>query len=741
MNGIIKRIFIIVTCILVISLAGCAAKDITDINSIEDVKDMKLRIAHSSSIDLDRQIQKISPESEILLLDSKDAINAFYGNKIDGFVDYKMTCDNLVKASKGKLKIAEGLIDTFKVAFAISKSSNIPDLDSKVNDFIESNRELINEIYDRWQVEGYDEKMHDIPKVSNPEYTLVVGTVGFVKPYCYYKDNKLTGAEIEVAYHLASYLNADIRFEDGDYNGILIGINNGKYDLLAANLFMTEERAETINFSEPYRNVDIYMVVRNDSDNKNLNLHSLDGKKAGVLTGTPHADMINAVIDNASFEYYNSFTDLALALRQNKLDFFVNNDVAFNLMRDTYPEFFALDESICTFDVGTIFPKNRDNQELINRFNEYIAGVKADGTLEKLKNYWLNINEWERLEIVKDGANGTLTLGTCTANKPFAMVVDGEYAGFEIALINDFCKKYGYGLKIEDCDFAGMLTGIANGKYDFAAAQVAYTKERAENVIYSDFYYVQNVVAIMNGNRTDITNNEGFVENVKVGFKKTFIDENRYMMILSGIWVTLVITVLGFLLAAVVGALVCAMSMCNIKGLRIFANVYSKIMQGTPIVVVLMIIYYVIFGKINISGIFVSILGFGLTTAAYLAQIYKGAIEQVDKGEIEAARSLGLSKLSTFFGIILPQAIRLMLPPLSSQLVGLMKGTSIVGYIAVMDMTKVSDIIRSSTYEALFPLLAIALIYFLISTIILLIIDRISYRLNPANKERKVKGV
>ena len=210
---------------------------------------------------------------------------------------------------------------------------------------------------------------------------------------------------------------------------------------------------------------------------------------------------------------------------------------------------------------------------------------------------------------------------------------------------------------------------------------------------------------------------------------------------LSGIRVTLVITVLGFLLAAVVGALVCAMSMCNIKGLRIFANVYSKIMQGTPIVVVLMIIYYVIFGKINISGIFVSILGFGLTTAAYLAQIYKGAIEQVDKGEIEAARSLGLSKLNTFFGIILPQAIRLMLPPLSSQLVGLMKGTSIVGYIAVMDMTKVSDIIRSSTYEALFPLLAIALIYFLISTIILLIIDRISYRLNPANKERKVKGV
>lgn len=503
-----------------------------------------------------------------------------------------------------------------------------------------------------------------------------------------------------------------------------------------SNLYITEEIAKTESLSEPYYDLNGRMGVKNNSEKKYTKLDDLKNKRAGVLTGTPQEAFVREAIGDVQFYYFNSFTDLAIALKENKIDFFLNNTLAYSLMKEEYTNFDYIDETICALDIGTIFPKNKNNKKLVSEYNEYIKEIRENGKLDELTDYWLNNKEWEKVNIKKSGENGILKFATCTSSKPFSLRIDGEYAGFDVAIVNGFCEKYGYGLEIEDTDFAGILAGITNGKYDLAASQIAYTDERAESVLYSEFYYVQKIVAIIMDDSIDIEK-DSFSNRFKSGLKKTFIEENRYQMILSGIKVTIIISILGFLLAIILGVILCAMSMSRVKPLRIITNIYSKVMQGTPIVVILMIIYYIIFAKSGISNVLVAIIGFGVSSAANLSQIYVGAISQVNKGEIEAALSLGFSKGRAFAGIVLPQAIRFMLPALGSQFVALMKGTAIVGYIAVMDMTKVSDIIRSSTYEAVFPLLSVALIYFIISTIILLIFDALVYHMNPVNRRRK----
>ncbi|MCQ2771444.1 MAG: amino acid ABC transporter permease, partial [Clostridia bacterium] len=240
----------------------------------------------------------------------------------------------------------------------------------------------------------------------------------------------------------------------------------------------------------------------------------------------------------------------------------------------------------------------------------------------------------------------------------------------------------------------------------------------------------------------DVTvDEETFWESIKDSFHKTFVEQKRWQLILSGLLSTLIITVFGFILANVLGAAACAMAMAKSKILKAIASAYSSIMQGTPMVVVLLILYYVIFGHSSLSGTIVAIIGFGLVTGAYMAQLFQGALQGVDKGQIEASLALGFSKAKTFRYIIFPQALRSAITGYFSQIISLLKSTAIVGYIAVNDLTKVGDIIRSSTYESLFPLLSIAIIYFLVAALLLFILRRCLSALAYKRGYKKIKGV
>lgn len=210
-----------------------------------------------------------------------------------------------------------------------------------------------------------------------------------------------------------------------------------------------------------------------------------------------------------------------------------------------------------------------------------------------------------------------------------------------------------------------------------------------------------------------------FFHSVADSFYRNVIFENRYLLIVDGLKTTVVISILASALGTVLGGLICFMRMSASGVLSIPARVYIALLRGTPVLVVLMISYYVVFASVNISPVLVAVIAFGLNFAAYVAEIYRSGIEGVDRGQAEAGIAMGFTRIGTFRTIILPQMVRRILPVYKGEFISLVKMTSIVGYIAVQDLTKASDIIRSRTFDAFFPLVMVAIIYFLISWLLM----------------------
>jgi len=201
-------------------------------------------------------------------------------------------------------------------------------------------------------------------------------------------------------------------------------------------------------------------------------------------------------------------------------------------------------------------------------------------------------------------------------------------------------------------------------------------------------------------------------------FHLCFVKNGRYDYLLQGLGVTLEVALSAIILGLFIGFVVAVIRSTHDKYGRIgfldfLAKVYLTVIRGTPMVVQLLITYYIILRSVD-SKVLIAILAFGINSGAYQAEIIRAGIESIDSGQMEAGRALGLSYFRTMFNIILPQAIRNVLPALGNEFIVLMKDTSIVGYIALIDLAKGGDIIRSQTYSVYLPYLTIAAIYLLL---------------------------
>lgn len=236
-------------------------------------------------------------------------------------------------------------------------------------------------------------------------------------------------------------------------------------------------------------------------------------------------------------------------------------------------------------------------------------------------------------------------------------------------------------------------------------------------------------------------------------FYLNFIKDDRWKYITSGLGNTLKITVFALIFAVIIGVLVAIIRYSYDKNhtnkagnfiqsllqfLLAVANgichVYLTIIRGVPVVVQLMIIYFIIFASPNVSKIFCAVVAFSLNSGAYVAEIVRGGLNSVDKGQFEAGRSLGFGYIATMWYIILPQAFKNILPALGNEAIMLLKDTSISGYVAIQDLTKGGDIIRSRTYDAFMPLIAVALIYLILVTILTLLLRRLERRLQSSER-------
>ncbi len=459
----------------------------------------------------------------------------------------------------------------------------------------------------------------------------------------------------------------------------------------------------------------------------------LEDKRIGVMTGAIQEQQVKERFPDAEIFYFNSDTDSLNALRAGKIDAFATAEPLLRYMMTENPDVTYLEEFLSGgMEVGAVFPKNDRGQFLCDQFSEFIRDIRKNGVYDDIQNTWFGMDEDKRkvddLYNLK-ATNGTLTMAADTSFVPFAYIKDYKPVGIEIDTAVRFCKEYGYGLELVSMDFSGIIPSVVTGKVDFASSAIAYTPERAESVLFSEPTYVSHsVIAVLK----DTSGPEaGFFTSVSESFQRTFVKEERWMLFLEGIITTLLITVFSIFFGTVLGFSV--FMLCR-KG-NYWANAITRfciwLVQGMPVVVLLMILYYIIFGATDISGTVVSVVGFTLVFGAGVYGMIKAGVGAVDRGQLEAAYTLGYTDRYAFFKIILPQALPHFMPAYKGEITSIIKATAVVGYIAVQDLTKMGDIIRSRTYEAFFPLISVAVIYFLLAALLTFFVNRIELRIDP----------
>ena len=241
---------------------------------------------------------------------------------------------------------------------------------------------------------------------------------------------------------------------------------------------------------------------------------------------------------------------------------------------------------------------------------------------------------------------------------------------------------------------------------------------------------------------------QDFFSEISSSFEKTFITDDRWLQLLNALGVTVQITIFAALIGLVLGFLIAVIRSTHdmtvqgkkcrnfsdfiLKFLNFLCNIYITIIRGTPVVIQLMIMYFIVFASSR-NGIFAAILSFGINSGAYVAEIVRSGIMSIDKGQFEASRSLGFNYRSTMIHIILPQAFKNILPALGNEFIVLVKETSVAGYVALQDLTYVGNLIRSRTYEAFFPLITVALIYLIIVLILTFLLKKLERRLRNSD--------
>ncbi len=224
---------------------------------------------------------------------------------------------------------------------------------------------------------------------------------------------------------------------------------------------------------------------------------------------------------------------------------------------------------------------------------------------------------------------------------------------------------------------------------------------------------------------------------MKDSLYKTLIVDDRYKYILNGLTTTVIIAFFAVIIGIIIGTLVSLIRNnyeVNKKGkiLNKICEIYVNVIRGTPVILQLMIIYYVIFKSVNINITLVGIIAFGINSGAYVSEIIRSGINSIDKGQLEAGLSLGLNYHKTMKLIILPQAIKNILPALGNEFITLLKETSVGAYIGILELTKASDIISSRTYDYFFPLIIVAIIYLIMTLGLSKLVNLMERRLNNA---------
>ena len=474
-------------------------------------------------------------------------------------------------------------------------------------------------------------------------------------------------------------------------------------------------------------------------------LKELEGKKIGFITGSIFETVVSEKMPyTGEHLFFSSLADTVAALKAGKVDAACNNLPGCTLAVSRINGIAILPEYVSPEVKGFIFPKG---STLTAQMDAVLDKFKADGVLDALRDKWLNGDNSAKTlpEQVWLGQNGTIRAIASGIHEPLDyMGDDGVLTGYDVELALLIAKELDMKIEFTVAPFDAILASVQSKKVDMGLGSITITEERKQSVDFSQTIFESAVVLIVRTSAESSTKTPGMSNiwsNLNSSFKKTFIVENRWKMILSGFGYTLLISAVAGILGVLLGFLLVIVRRKEVRGMKIIISCYTALMSGLPIVVILMVLYYIVFGSMNIPGILVAIIGFGLSFGSRSYGIIWNAVQAINLGQEEAALALGYSREQAFRKVILPQAHSIYVPLLQSQFVSLVKETSVAGYITVIDLTRAGDLIRSRTMEAFFPLIAIALIYFILTWSLSMGIKMLQSSFDLNKRPRKIQGV
>lgn len=700
---------------------------------------------------------------------------------------------------------------------------------------------------------GFSEKSH-------AETTYKIGTDLTFAPFEFQdSEGNYIGIDVDLINKIAEDQGFKVDLRPLGFDSSIQGVQSDQLDGMIAGMSITDERKKTFDFSEPYFDSGIQMAVHKDN-NDITSYDDLKGKTVAAKIGTESATFLEENKDKYgySIKQYEAADALYNALSNNNvqaifddypvLGYAVNNGQPFKLVGD--------------YEVGSSYGfavKKGQNKELLDKFNQGLKDLKADGTYDEIVSKYISTGsgttapsgEMKKVEPKKD----TYVIASDSAFAPFEYQdSDGEYKGIDVDLLTRAAEMQGFNLQFKFIGFSSAMQALESGQADGMIAGMTITDERKENYDFSKPYFqsgIQLAVAKDNNDIKAYEDLDGKTVGAKVGTEsadflkahqdqygykiknfdaadqlydalkvgsidammddypvigyavqqgqdlKTPIDresggeygfavkkgqnpellemfnealaemqrtgeydqilsthigdgsttdnddsvdestiggllKNNYPALLEGLWKTIVLALVSFALALVLGVIFGLFRVSPVKGLRLFAGIYIDVIRGIPMMV---LAFFIFFGLPGMTGITIpdflaGIITLTLNASAYIAEIVRGGINAVPIGQMEASRSLGLSYNKTMQKIILPQAIKIMIPSFINQFVISLKDTTIISAIGVVELLQTGKIIVARTTQSSYVYLIIAIMYLILITLLTKLANRLDKKVN-----------
>ena len=704
----------------------------------------------------DKFVLKRFPDAKIEYYNSVyDCVLAVQSGKVDATVYDQPVLQNVAAKTEGLVVLSELLLPD-NYGFAVDKENlKLKEVIDSLIDEIKGNG-VYGDMSSRWFPAQGSPKAMPLVKINPTNGTIRFGTAALTEPMSYIDKNRnIVGFDIEFASYIAQKLGKNLEIVNLEFGALLPALISGKVEMIGAGISITEERAKKVLFSKSYYNGGLVALVKKSDSEKQVTKQQksetkslLSGKKLGVLMGSIHDAYASKTYPDVSLYPFNTMPDMLLALQAGKVDAaFVDHTSVKEIFSKNH-DFDILEKNIFTTDIAAGFRKQ--DTLLRSKYNQFLKTIKSNGIYDAMVDRWMNQTDAVIPDIPSQNLNGQLNVGVVSdIGLPFTSKIGEVWKGFDLELSMRYAAWLGKKLVLTDIPFGSLLPSLVSGKIDVISASMMITEERKKQIDFSDPYYAagatililkeKGIGQISDKRAEGGIRHDSFVKKLGDSFYNNIVHEQRYLMILKGLWITIVISILSAIAGTILGGLICFFRMSKNKLFNLFAGIYIALIRGTPVLVLLMIIYYIVFASVNVNPVFVAVIAFGINFAAYVSEMFRTSIESIDKGQNEAGIAGGFTKIQTFIHIIMPQAMRNVLPVYKGEFISLIKMTSVVGYIAVEDLTKASDIIRSRTFDAFFPLIMAAIIYIFIAWGLTLILDYVEFSVDPKRKRLSLK--